>query len=322
MVIRFMMLLGFLVVLIGQQRASAQVEPIVRPVPTTGIGTADLGKMLRDIGYNPKSLSPDVFQVTVEREHWPVHVMLSLSTDGQRIWLESKFAPIEDPELVASSAWKGLLVANDKIGPAHFAFDSNDRRVHLYKSIENRTVLKEKLIKEIDIFDRTVRQTQEYWKGENFKPTARLVKLQQEVAPMTIPPVTKPTPPDDSAKLIADWEIVGIEVKGQRTPDKVLLDRKPSLEIRAYKGLIEAKLKTGLDKDRIVLVKIQSFTPDHPQIDFIDEANQIEKGIYKFDGETLTVCFAAPNEPRPTSFKTTEDNRNWLITLKPKKRVN
>ena len=314
---------GIILVLGLGSPVRAQSEPIIRPVPATGIGTEQLGKFLRDAGHEPKLLSPDVFQITVEKDHWPVHVMLSLSADGQRIWLESKFAPIDDPEQVDPVSWKNLLLANDKIGPAHFAFDAADRRVHLYKSFENRAVTREKLSKEVDTFDRTVRKTQEHWKGENFRPVGRLVKLQTEMPAMTVPPVvkteTKVSGPEEGA-LNGEWMITGIEVKGRKTPEKVIAERRPSLTILKVNNGLQAKLKTGLSSDRVVSVRLNSLTPGLHHIDFMDEPDRMEKGIYSLEGDTLTVCFAAPGEPRPNALRSTEDNRNWLVTLQKVKK--
>ena len=135
----------------------AQQDPFVRPLPPIAVGTEVLGRFLRELGHDPKALSPDVYQVTVEREKWPVHVMLSLSTDGQRVWLESKFAPVADPDRVAPTVWKRLLEANEKIGPAHFAFDPNDKRDHLYKSIDNKSLGTDRLAAD-QVVDQTGRR--------------------------------------------------------------------------------------------------------------------------------------------------------------------
>ena len=211
---------GWVFLLFGLPAASlAQTDPIIRPVPVTGIGTEMLGRFLREMDHVPKPLSPDVFQITVERDHWPVHVMLSLSADGRRVWLESKFAPVEDPDRVPPQTWKKLLEANEKIGPAHFSFDPRDRRVHLYKSFDNQHVTSKRLKEEIGHFDATVRKTQDCWRGENFKPVIA------SNDPSVIPDLPRPKVDEIPAvpvsreitegdKLLADWYIA----PGDRIP--------------------------------------------------------------------------------------------------------
>ena len=58
--------------------------------------------------------------------------------------------------------------------------------------------------------------------------------------------------------------------------------------------------------------------PDRPakHIDFVDDKDVSEVGIYKLDGDVLTMCFAAPGEPRPMAFTTGEESKNWVIVLK------
>lgn len=47
--------------------------------------------------------------------------------------------------------------------------------------------------------------------------------------------------------------------------------------------------------------------------------NQV--GIYKIDGDKITICLAAPGAPdRPTEFKSTEDNGFILATVKKAKK--
>jgi uncharacterized protein (TIGR03067 family) len=318
-------------------------EPLFRALPQGALGTDGLGKLLREMGYDPKGLSPDVFQVTIDKERWAVHVMLSLSTDGQRVWLESKFAPVDEADRVPAAAWKRLLEANEKVGPAHFAFDPADRRVHLYKSFDNRQVDADRLKKEIAWFDETVRKTQEYWRSENFRPVSGPVGIafdpREPVLPKIpdtektiplLPPVKEAPlafePPaipvsrakdDDETRLLAGWTIAEIHVKGRKTPEAVVAERKPHLEFKECLPGLKAILKTGPESERTVKVRLDPAATTK-QIDFIDEGDRVEKGIYRFDGSTLTVCFAAPGEPRPTEFKATDDSRTWMIVLRKK----
>jgi uncharacterized protein (TIGR03067 family) len=304
--------------------ALAQSDPLVRPLPPAAAGTETLGKFLRDLGFEPKALSPDVLQVSMEKDRWPVHVMMSLSTDGRRIWLESKFAPIDDPDKVAPTAWKRLLEANENIGPAHFAFDKADKRVHLYKSFDNQSLTATRLRVELDQFDSIVRKTQDYWRGENFKP---VIGSTDPPAPTPPIPPAVPTKIDvpvipvsreigDAEKLVGEWEVAEIHVKGRQTPREVLTDRKASVQIRpAGPGKLTADIHTGPDATRTVRVILD---PDRPTkfVDFLDDHDRTEFGIYTLDGNTLTLCFAAPGDPRPIAFTTGEESRSWLIVLK------
>jgi uncharacterized protein (TIGR03067 family) len=316
--------------------AAAQPDPFVRPLPPAAAGTETLGKYLRELGFEPKALSPDVYQVTVERDRWPVHVMLSLSTDGRRVWLESKFAPVEDPDKVSPAAWKRLLEANEKIGPAHFAFDRSDRRVHLYKSFDNQGLAPDRLMRELEHFDTTVRKTQDYWRGDNFKPVIGSTDV-----PPTIPtaaPVKREAPAapvvrevGEEEKLRGNWEVVEIRVRGRKTPEAILKERRPSLTVDVLSASfgapdgkpgfgprLVADVKTGPGPTRHVDLKLGGGLP--PKLDLADgPSGSPELGIYKLDGDTLTLCFAAPGEPRPVAFTTGEESKGWVIVLKRSK---
>ncbi|MEZ6142030.1 MAG: hypothetical protein R3B84_15805 [Zavarzinella sp.] len=297
--------------------------PLMRPIPSGAISTDILGKWLRELGYEPKVLSTQVFQVEIVRDRWPVYILLSLSNDGSRIWLESKFSPIAEPDRVPPKAWKQLLEINDVIGPAHFSFDSTDRRIHLYCPVKNHSLTQELVRKELDRFDNTVRQTQQYWRGENFLPEGTsVVKVPPKndaplplLKPEEIPNKAVPALPvgldksSDAVRFSEKWQIQEIWIKGTKTPDNVLQKNKPEVRFFHDGTGIYAQLKS-IDNERTVKVKIDH-KPKLREIDFISPLNGEELGVYQLDEKKLTICFAAPGQPRPTRMAI-QDKETWI----------
>jgi uncharacterized protein (TIGR03067 family) len=80
------------------------------------------------------------------------------------------------------------------------------------------------------------------------------------------------------------------------------------------KGKVVADLHTGPGATRTVYVHLGDFPGT---IDFQDATERLERGIFKLDGDDLTLCFAAPGEPRPSDFKV-DEARTWVIVSKRK----
>ena len=65
-----------------------------------------------------------------------------------------------------------------------------------------------------------------------------------------------------------------------------------------------------------------TFFPDPSKspatIDFIDRAKNVDRGIYKIEGDVLTICMslAQTEKPRPTAFESTRANGALLIVMK------
>ena len=260
-----------------------------------------IGKILKDLGYEPQSLSETVHQVSVNREGWKVHIMVSATSESDRLWFECKFAPIPQPEIVQASSWLKLLEENERIGPAYFSFDKSDKRIHLYKAIDNVGVTPARLKKELDALDAIVRRTQNIWRIENFQPIETL-----PVVPRAVEEPKKPVSFDGK------WRIVRFETKGESITEEQLAAMKLHVSIAADQAVI----KMGNVPERKLRVKLDASKMPQ-QIDFLDDKDgKAEAGIYFVEAGLLTICLAGPSEDRPRQFATDPKNKHWLVVLK------
>ncbi len=286
---------GLVFLLVVSTSRVSSGEPV-----TTATDKAGIAQTLKDMGLAPQSLFPNVWQVSLDREGWKVHVMVTLTPDGERIWLESKFTPIDQPDIVDASVWLKLLEANERISPAYFTFDRGDKRVHLYRAFDLGAASASRLKKEIDAFDAAVRRTQSLWRSENFSG-AELLPVAPRVAVLE---KKFPSP------LEGKWRVVRIENKGESITEEKL-QGKPRLAMDGGKAI----LQTGLTPERHLAVKIDDRGKPRA-IDFIDEKGSVEQGIYVFEAGLLTICVAGAGEERPRQFITTAKERTWLLVLK------
>ena len=260
-----------------------------------------IGKLLKDLGYEPLSLSETVHQVSVSREGWKVHIMVSLTGEGDRLWLECKFAPIAQPQTVPASAWLKLLEENERISPAHFSFDKSDKRIHLYKAFDNVGITPARLKKELDAFDAIVRRTQNIWRIENFEAIETLLVLPRAVEE-----------PKTPVSFEGKWRLVRFETKGESITEEQLSTRKLHASIADDRAII----KIGPGPERKLRLKLDA-SQKPKRIDFIDDTDdKVEAGIYIIETGLLTICVAGPSEDRPRQFATDPKNKHWLLVLR------
>ena len=142
------------------------------------------------------------------------------------------------------------------------------------------------------------------------------VTLSLFVGVLAAAPAPKEKEKDDKAdlkKLQGDWKIESWEQVGQSLnvtgtwsfkDDKYSLDQSGNVE--------EGTIKMDTTKKPAVM-----------DLDITDGncKGKLQPGIYKFDGDSLILCFAWPGTTdRPTEFKSTAEDRTILITLKRSKK--
>jgi hypothetical protein len=134
----------------------------------------ELGKMLTNLALEPKDNSKDknrdVYLVSIDHDGWKVPITVSLSTNRNVLWLEIKTPPLPTPGEAGADAWLRLLELSSESVPAHFAYDKESKRLHLYKPFPNQGWTPKRLREEIANFDSLVRRTVSAWDPKNFAP--------------------------------------------------------------------------------------------------------------------------------------------------------
>ncbi len=112
----------------------------------------------------------------------------------------------------------------------------------------------------------------------------------------------------DLKKMAGAWKTRVHEAGGKPTP-KDLIDKTAGKLVvtgNKYKVYFGDKF---IDEGTITLDATKK--PRH--IDVKTSKDLVMKGIYKFDKEEMTVCFAQPGNDRPTEFKTKEGTQQVLL---------
>jgi uncharacterized protein (TIGR03067 family) len=121
---------------------------------------------------------------------------------------------------------------------------------------------------------------------------------------------------DDLKKFAGDWTVASWKQGGNDLDREQLNTAKWSVKDDKYTFEMSGNGEEGtikLDPAKKV-----------PTIDLTitggNDKGKEQPGIYKIDGDTITLSFARPGgTDRPTEFTSTEDNGNILIVVKRKK---
>jgi uncharacterized protein (TIGR03067 family) len=116
-----------------------------------------------------------------------------------------------------------------------------------------------------------------------------------------------------------EWEVV----KGEQESKDLAQFIKDSAPVTIYKGGKYTSKGTGLEEE------VGEFKLDPkakiPTIDYtitggVHKGNK-QLGIYKLDGDTLTICLAEEGaDKRPTAFKTAEDSPEYVLFVMKRKK--
>jgi len=297
--------LGLAVLVLVPSLSFGQLSGVVPPKGQT-LTTPILKRMLEDMGYEPEETTKDIFRIQIERDNWKIPVRLYILKEAHVIWMDATLSQIENPELVPPQALVRLLKENEKIGPAHFALHSTDKFLHMYEPIENREISQAILRKRIDGFDGTVRKTFDVWKAENFKSTGASIPPKDP-----IPPVVNALA-KEKERLRGTWMVTKIVSGGNTIEGEALSDQEMTMSFD-LNGSLTIRRKGAPDDAAKWVIDIE---PSPRSIDITNKEGRLEKSIYKFDGDTLTICFANPGIDRPSQFGAPEGFQGGMLVMK------
>lgn len=104
---------------------------------------------------------------------------------------------------------------------------------------------------------------------------------------------------DELKRFEATWRFVTIEIEGTTVPPELFEEDRLLLKGKQFTSTVRGTTTNGVFKID------PTATPKTIDLTFTDGPGKdnSQKGIYKFEGETQKICFAAPGNPRPTDFE-------------------
>jgi uncharacterized protein (TIGR03067 family) len=255
--------------------------------------TEKLGEMLTDMGYEPTFQDKLYYKVKVSIPDWNSVVWLWITSGGKEVRLFAEFTLRAGFEDAPAGAWVQLLEKNDNIGPAAFGLDPKGKRLTLYKPLPNADLTPAKLRKELAGFAELIKKNKDVWQATNFIP------------------VMTPEARKVLDRFAGTWKVTSFVDRGKAAGSA----ETARLSVAIEKSTIRA-VNDG--KDETLKATIYLDVRDGKSVIDLHGANSVDYGIFKLEGDTLSICAAAGGAERPAAIAGTE--KTVLLVLKRDKK--
>lgn len=118
---------------------------------------------------------------------------------------------------------------------------------------------------------------------------------------------------EEMKKLDGTWDVIHLERAGQKLP----MEKWKALNFQVVFADKKMTSKMGGGSSEATYQLDPAKNPK--EIDIIEKNTKTEKGIYKLEGDTLTVCASESNGDRPTEFATRSGTSSLMMVLKKAK---
>ena len=256
-------------------------------------------EMLQKLGYEPtiRGENKSLYELVIKNDGFQAVVTVSLSKSQTRLWFSSHSRKLVDPDAIPRGVLLKLMALNDEISPSHFILDDKTRQVYLQFSVPNQGIRSADLNVWLEALAADVKRTWPYWKYSVLQPPRAVVD--------------GPAASKEREKFLGTWAVHSFEENGTtKSADK-------------FKGYTYAFAGTACDhgdktKTRFLFALDPEKTPAH--IDLRIDLGSTDLGIYKLEGDTLTLCIKPGKDgPRPDKFESPEGSGTYVLTLKRQK---
>jgi len=127
----------------------------------------------------------------------------------------------------------------------------------------------------------------------------------------------KPEADKALTKFDGTWVITAVEISGNKIPEGDLQKAPSRVAIQGSHWLLKAP---GREETGTFTVD-ESKEPGQMDVKPADgpNAGRTYKAIYQIEGDTMTVCYAAPGQDRPATFETKDRAGYWMNVYKREK---
>ena len=167
--------------IVGVQTAKADPTPPVaetKPAAPKATRLTDdqLKETLDRMGYvytidkgDGKVKQPNIYKIKLARDGWNFYLNVSLSMDGNSIWLFAPLKALPSADKVPAERLEKIFAKTNDLQPAFFSLNKN-RMLYLNVALVNSDMTAIKLRSEIDLMLSDVKATQEVWDSSRWTP--------------------------------------------------------------------------------------------------------------------------------------------------------